>query len=64
MGSVIEFPAERAVPGNGAECRLQAEVVIFPGVRIERREFSLADRVASRSKHSAPAVTAVEADSA
>jgi hypothetical protein len=36
-----------------------AEVVIFPGVRIERREFSLSDRIApARKRRSGRAETA------
>lgn len=45
MGVVLEFrPKEtsgKIVDGSNAS----AEVFIFPGVRIERRSFSLADRL-------------------
>ena len=44
MSKVVKFPIERTnlkqmAPGKGL-----ADIVIFPGVRIERREFNLADR--------------------
>jgi len=44
MSKVIKFPIERtnckpALPFSG-----NAKIVIFPGVRIERREYNLADR--------------------
>ena len=45
MGTVVEFPAVRVMPVDSDRLQAQAEVVIFPGIRIERREFSLADRV-------------------
>jgi hypothetical protein len=38
-----------------------AEIVIFPGVRIERREFNISDRVASpRKRRNNRAVNAAE----
>jgi hypothetical protein len=49
MGTVIEFPADRVAPAEDGR-RRRADVVIFPGVRVERREFSLADRVTPRRK--------------
>jgi hypothetical protein len=38
--------------------------VIFPGIRIERREFSLADRVVPRRKGSSAAALPAEVDPA
>ena len=46
MNSVIAFPAGRLKPAGSVRSGGSAEIVIFPGVRIERREFNLADRVA------------------
>jgi hypothetical protein len=43
MCAVIAFPAARA--GRRSEASAAAEVIIFPGVRIERQDFSLADRL-------------------
>ena len=48
MSAVIEFPADRAGRPKGTEMPAgtnSAEIVIFPGVRIERPGFSLADRL-------------------
>jgi len=64
MGTVVEFPADRVMPVDGGRLQSRAEVVIFPGVRIERHEFSLADRVVPRRKRSSPAVQQAEADPA
>jgi hypothetical protein len=64
MGTVVEFPANRVMPADGSRLQSQAEVVIFPGVRIERCEFSLADRVVPRRKRASPAAQQVEADPA
>ena len=46
MNSVIAFPAGRSRASVASTLGTSAEIVIFPGVRIERREFNLADRVA------------------
>jgi hypothetical protein len=47
MSVIIDFPArdldKTARRGDAGPC----EVVIFPGVRIERREFNIADRMAN-----------------
>jgi hypothetical protein len=64
MGTVVEFPANRVMPVDGDRLQAHAEVVIFPGIRIERREFSLADRVVPRRKGSSPAAQPAEADPA
>jgi hypothetical protein len=59
MSVVIEFPRFRATPDRGPVPVAGAEVVIFPGVRIERREFSLSDRIApARKRRSGRAETA------
>lgn len=49
MGLVIDFPARGPSEPGPKESGL-AEVVIFPGVRVERREFNLADRVAKAGR--------------
>ena len=64
MGTVVEFPANRVMPVDSGRLQSRAEVVIFPGVRMERREFSLADRVVPRRKGSSPAAQPAEADPA
>lgn len=43
MSKVLQFPLARTRAGT-AKTNTAGEVVIFPGVRIERREFNLTDR--------------------
>lgn len=45
MSAVIAFPASRIRPPRQAEAASDAEVIIFPGVRIERLDFDLAERL-------------------
>ena len=42
MNVVLQFPLNRVVPRGPDDVVLSAEVVIFPGVRRERRKFKLA----------------------
>jgi hypothetical protein len=42
MNVVLQFPINRVVPRRPDDVVLSAEVVIFPGVRRERRKFKLA----------------------
>ena len=42
MNVVLQFPVNRVVPRDPDDNVLSAEVVIFPGVRMERRNFKLA----------------------
>lgn len=44
MNKVVEFPIERTNLKQTPLKGVSADIVIFPGVRIERREFDLADR--------------------
>jgi hypothetical protein len=53
MGRVVDFPYERALLPSAADRLAAAEVVIFPGVRIERRGVEPAER--SDSSPSKPA---------
>jgi hypothetical protein len=53
MATIVEFPqqlreAPRAATGDNAE------IVIFPGVRIERRAFSLAGRLPPARRRGRP----------
>ena len=41
MNVVLQFPVNRVVPRRSDDVVLSAEVVIFPGVRVERRSFEL-----------------------
>ncbi len=50
MNVVLQFPLNRVVQRNPDDVVLSAEVVIFPGVRMERRNFELAKTVATGRK--------------
>ena len=39
MSVVLQFPINRAAPREPGDVVHSAEVVIFPGVRVERRNF-------------------------
>jgi phosphotransacetylase len=45
MSAVINFPADRNRKAEQRESSGSAEVIIFPGVRIERTAFDLAERL-------------------
>jgi len=45
MATILEFPYPRQRNARGNAIGAPAEVVIFPGVRIERSDFNLADRL-------------------
>lgn len=45
MSAVIEFPLGRCRPAVQSDASGNAEVIIFPGVRIERVGFDLAERL-------------------
>jgi hypothetical protein len=44
MATILEFPYPRRIAHDNA-IGAPAEVVIFPGVRIDRSDFNLADRL-------------------
>ena len=46
MNVVLQFPVNRVVPRGPNDVVLSAEVMIFPGVRMERRNFKLAKTAA------------------
>ncbi len=50
MNVVLQFPVNRVVPRGPGDAVLSAEVVIFPGVRMERRKFKLAKPAAPGRK--------------
>lgn len=62
MSVILEFPARTqskpVVKSEAATC----EVVIFPGVRIERREFNISDRMANVRRRPAAANNAEDLD--
>ena len=53
MNVVLQFPVNRVVPRSHDDAILFAEVVIFPGVRVERRNFELAKTAAPGRKRRA-----------
>ncbi|MBK1870013.1 hypothetical protein [Taklimakanibacter albus] len=63
MGTILTFPRDR-VPQRAAKAHEgSAEIVIFPGVRIERYDFSLADRLPPPRRRGRPSrMQALEAD--
>ena len=46
MAEIVELQAYQQNNGRRRQRAVPAEIVIFPGVRIERQTFSLADRLA------------------
>jgi hypothetical protein len=46
MAEIVELQAYQRKTGTRRDISAPAEIVIFPGVRIERQTFSLADRLA------------------
>ena len=54
MSAVITFPTLRARPPGETDRTGQAEIVIFPGVRIERVTRDIADRPTA-GRRAAPA---------
>jgi hypothetical protein len=63
MSAVIKFPLNRIDNGAKGNNKVSAEVVIFPGVRIDRSAFSLADRIAPSPLRTAAPAQAKEIES-
>jgi hypothetical protein len=53
MSVVLQFPYNRVSSRDQTEMVLSAEVVIFPGVRVERRNFDLAEATTPARKRRA-----------
>ena len=51
MADLLNFPMDRVRASGDKPADGDAEVLIFPGVRIERGDFSLSDRLPTRSRH-------------
>ncbi len=62
MSAVIVFPAGRTRPVAQQEFSGSAEVIIFPGVRVERLAFDLAERLPALRNGSAQQVRAGDFD--
>ena len=56
MGVLIAFPVERVKPASVLKAA-EAEVVIFPGVRVERLMYDLSERLPAVRNGSAAAQT-------
>lgn len=50
MAEVLNFPVANVHPVKRKKRGKAAEVLIFPGIRIERGEFSLSDRLPPASR--------------
>ncbi|HTN96653.1 MAG TPA: hypothetical protein VL101_06730 [Nordella sp.] len=63
MGTILTFPRDRVPQRADRAHEGPAEIVIFPGVRIERYDFSLADRLPPQRRRGRPSrMQALEAD--
>lgn len=62
MSAVIPFPTSRIRPMSEAGKAVQAEVIIFPGVQIERMDFDLSERLPLRGKSQSRKARANERD--
>lgn len=63
MGTLLTFPRDRVPQRASMAQEGPAEIVIFPGVRIERYDFSLADRLPPPRRRGRPSrMQALEAD--
>ena len=62
MAEIIEFPHGREISRRRGKKSAPAQVIIFPGVRIERREFSLGDRLPRAQRKLGRQAAAAELD--
>lgn len=62
MSAVIEFPLDRVRPSSQDASTPPAEVIIFPGIRFERLNFDLAERLPVRRKELATRANAKDYD--
>jgi hypothetical protein len=63
MGTILTFPRDRLLQSAKDAHSGPAEIVIFPGVRIERYDFSLADRLPPPRRRGRPSrMQALEID--
>jgi hypothetical protein len=60
MNSVVQFPLDRVIPGRQWAGTAPAEIVIFPGVRIERASFDRQEQQALGRKRRGAAQAAVD----
>ncbi len=50
MADILEFQTSKMTTARTVRLETPAKVIIFPGVRIDRDEFSLADRISGPAK--------------
>jgi hypothetical protein len=63
MGTILTFPRDRLPQSAKQNLSGPAEIVIFPGIRIERYDFSLADRLPPPRRRGRPSrMQALEID--
>lgn len=64
MGTILTFPRDRLRQSTAKSAHSgPAEIVIFPGIRIERYDFSLADRLPPQRRRGRPSrMQALEMD--
>jgi hypothetical protein len=62
MGTILTFPRDRLRQSAKQARSGPAEIVIFPGVRIERYDFSLADRLPPPRRRRPSRLQALEID--
>ena len=63
MGTILTFPRDRLPQSAKPVHSGPAEIVIFPGIRIERYDFSLADRLPPPRRRGRPSrMQALEID--
>jgi hypothetical protein len=62
MGTILTFPRDRLQQSARQTHSGPAEIVIFPGVRIERYDFSLADRLPPPRRRRPSRLQALEID--
>lgn len=60
MSSIVQFPLERVAPRSRKQASAAAEIIIFPGVRIERKQQAAARTTLSRKRRNTQ--VAVEQD--
>jgi hypothetical protein len=65
MGTILTFPRDPLRQSARTVHQGPAEIVIFPGIRIERYDFNLADRLPPPRRRGRPSrMQALEIDSA
>lgn len=62
MNRIVQFPAQRVAAGSRNQGSAPAEIVIFPGVRIERQGVDKVAGAMSRKRRSAQAAADPKAD--